>query len=304
MFTYLLICIQNVFLREQLVVRIEHAAHLETRLLCTLNTLDELQASSMRELQQTQRDNAHLTEKLRAWEAVASQADAEKSDMSSAVLQLVAKVESYNDYSKCLYGLQELLRVPHRPRDMRNAPVHKHTRIATRTAERSRSLASEVATLEDKVRRERRLHKTEPLPRVHRCVQTEPQGSSCTYISPVKLLSNPIPPHTCDNDHDPVPDALNTLDAQTNHLRKRLTDLVVEKESLQYVLRDGLSLRDPRSLLSPRKRDCVEDHESVDIPTDQNTDKFDVTAENGRRGGDDFTIRCSVAICRETVPEL
>ncbi|KAL5482577.1 hypothetical protein ACEPAI_9171 [Sanghuangporus weigelae] len=377
-FTYLLICIQNAFLREQLVVRIEHAAHLETRLLCTLDTLDELQASSMRELQQAQRDNAHLTEKLRAWESVASQADAEKSDMSSAVLQLVAKVESCNDYSKwrapriefshditlqpirsartsrgsssakgheectCaqayspavveelsdslarekqthaltieeaerrIAALQSRIAVrdaeiARRAATCRCLPIpssvdtsahlelmseEEQARIAMRTAERSRSLASEVATLEDKVRRESRLHRTEPLPRVHRCVQTEPQGSSCTYISSVKPLSDPIPPHTCDNDHDPVPDALNTLDAQINHLRKRLTDLVAEKESLQYVLRDGLGLRDPGSLLSPRKRDRVEDHESVDIPTDQNTDKFDVTAENSRRGGDDFT---------------
>ncbi|KAL5519969.1 hypothetical protein ACEPAG_1629 [Sanghuangporus baumii] len=376
--TYLLICIQNAFLREQLVVRIEHAAHLETRLLCTLDALDELQASSMRELQQAQRDNTHLTEKLRAWEAVASQADAEKSDMSSAVLQLVAKVESCNDYSKwrapriefshditlqpirsartsqgtssvkrheectCAQAyspavVEELsdslarekqahvltieeaesriaalrsriavrdAEIARRAATCRCLPIpssmdtsahlelmseEEQTRVATRTTERSRSLASEVATLEDKVRRERRLHRTETLPRVHRCVQTEPQGPSCIYISPVTPLSDAVPPHTSDSDHDPLPDALNTLDAQINHLQKRLTDLVVEKESLQFVLRDELGLRDPRSLLCSPKQDRVEDHESVDIPTDQNADKFDVTTEKGRRGGDDFT---------------
>ncbi|KAL5524468.1 hypothetical protein ACEPAF_9608 [Sanghuangporus sanghuang] len=376
--TYLLICIQNAFLREQLVVRIEHAAHLETRLLCTLDTLDELQASSTHELQQAQRDNTHLTEKLRAWEAVARQADAEKSDMSSAVLQLVAKVESCNDYSKwqapriefshditlqpmrsartsqgapsakkheectCAQAyspavVEELsdslarekrthaltieeaerrtaalqsriairdAEIAHRAATCRCLPIpssvdtsahlelmseEEQARIATRTAERSCSLASEVATLEDKVRQERRLHRTETLPRVHRCVQTEPQGSSCTYISPVKPLSGPVPPHTSDNEYDPVPDALNTLDSQINHLRKRLTDLVMEKESLQYVLRDELGLRDPRLLLSPRKQDRVEDYESVDISTDQDADKFDAPTEKGCRGGDDFT---------------
>lgn len=82
---------QNTFLREQLVARIEHASHLETRLLYTLDALDELQASSARELQQVHRENAHLTEKLRVWEAIARDADTEKFDMSSAVLELVTK---------------------------------------------------------------------------------------------------------------------------------------------------------------------------------------------------------------------
>ncbi|EJC97938.1 uncharacterized protein FOMMEDRAFT_149406 [Fomitiporia mediterranea MF3/22] len=91
---------QNAFLRAQLAARIEHTAHLETRLLSTLDTLDELQASATRDLEQAHRENALLVKKLDVCDAIARAADREKGDMSNAVLQLVAKVESCNDYSK------------------------------------------------------------------------------------------------------------------------------------------------------------------------------------------------------------
>ncbi|KAH8114317.1 hypothetical protein DFH11DRAFT_1726831 [Phellopilus nigrolimitatus] len=91
---------QNTFLRSQLQARIDHNTHLEARLLTTLDTLDELQASATLDLQQAQHENARLVRKLEVYRETAKVAEKEKEDMSNAVLQLVAKVESCNDYTK------------------------------------------------------------------------------------------------------------------------------------------------------------------------------------------------------------
>lgn len=60
----------------------------------TLDTLDELQASATRDLEQAQHENARLTRKLEVAQTIARDADMEKSDMSNAVLQLVKKGRS------------------------------------------------------------------------------------------------------------------------------------------------------------------------------------------------------------------
>ncbi|THH05525.1 hypothetical protein EW145_g4730 [Phellinidium pouzarii] len=91
---------QNAFLRSQLHTRIERNIQLESRLLATLDTLDEIQATAMLNLQRAERENARLARKLEVSRAVCRVAEKEKEDMSTVVLQLVSKVESCNDYSK------------------------------------------------------------------------------------------------------------------------------------------------------------------------------------------------------------
>ena len=58
--------------------RVDHSVHLETRLLTTLDTLDEIQAVTAFEYRQSQEENARLHRKLRAAAALARNAQEEK----------------------------------------------------------------------------------------------------------------------------------------------------------------------------------------------------------------------------------
>ena len=78
-------------LRSQLDARTQRNALLEIRLLALLDALDELQASSVQELAEAQRENGRLSRKLDAANAALRASEGEKERMGKAVMHLVHK---------------------------------------------------------------------------------------------------------------------------------------------------------------------------------------------------------------------
>lgn len=135
--------------------RIEHNAHLEARLLTTLDTLDEIQASTALDYRQLQEQNVRLARRLHAATAMVRAAQQEKDELSSAVLQLVSRstlygynipkffslktdlVECTNDYTKWNAARIELTRKltihPKRNGDFSIDPRPPTSGVATQT---------------------------------------------------------------------------------------------------------------------------------------------------------------------------
>lgn len=80
-------------MRQQINAHIQRNTLLETRLLSTLDTLDDVRATSTEEMHILERENARLVRKCEAYERAARDSEKEKADLQGAVLQLVAKGE-------------------------------------------------------------------------------------------------------------------------------------------------------------------------------------------------------------------
>ena len=130
----------------------------------------------------------------------------------------------------------------------------------------------------DQVRRQRRSRML-----VDCSTQTEPPNSTNVPHHPTTQL-------TLDGDPDPVPSALDTLDAQLVQLRQQLADLVSEKEALRDILYNELGIRDPGSSESPGKGHPLEPHGRTDESRDI-ADDMGATRNDGKpRGFDDILL--------------
>jgi len=70
---------------------ITRVSQLQTRLLSTLDTLDQVKNSQAQELIPVERENARLKAQLNRYLAVVKAAEAERDDLRDAVLRLIEK---------------------------------------------------------------------------------------------------------------------------------------------------------------------------------------------------------------------
>lgn len=87
----ILTTLQTASMRVQLAARIERTTHLETRLLATLDALDDLRAVSAAEVEKLTQENYRLKWKAAERDRAFEQVRNEKEDMQEVVLQLVEK---------------------------------------------------------------------------------------------------------------------------------------------------------------------------------------------------------------------
>lgn len=104
-------------------------------------------------------------------------------------------------------------------------------------------------------------------------------------MQPTETQTYPTSP---DEGNDPILDALSTLDARIAQLRKRLTDLVTEKEALRSARHDRIISQDSEAAVSPRKRRPLIHNQLYEPLMTPHASDGSCPSRNDHKGQDDF----------------